>query len=137
MTKDDFKNYRLLACEVRRLETQLKELEGSIYSPTGQRYSLTPRASSGKGRTMDDVAAAHDALKEHYMKKLAEKKAQQLAVEQGIESLPNPAERLVMSYRYIKGMSWYQVCRVMQPKGYSERQVYRLHGFALERLKEV
>lgn len=137
MTKDDFKNYRLVAREVLRLENQLKALEATIYAPAGQRYSLTPRASSNQSRTMDDVIAAHEALESHYLKKLAEKKAQQLAVEQAIESLPDPAERLVMSHRYIDGMSWRQVCRIMQPRGVSERQVYRLHGWALGRLKEV
>lgn len=137
MEKIDFQNYRLLAQEVRTLKTRLDALESSIYSPAGQRYSLTPRASSGQGRTMDDVIAAHDALKEFYLKKLAEKEARLLVVEQRIESLADPAERLVMRYRYIDGYSWRRVVQLMLPKGVSERQVYRLHGWALEKLKEA
>lgn len=137
MEKIDFQNYRLLAQEVRTLKTRLDALESSIYSPAGQRYSLTPRASSGQGRTMDDVIAAHDALKEFYLKKLVEKDAQQLAVEQAIESLEDPAERLIMRYRYIDGHGWRKVCLLMQPRGVSERQVYRMHGWALEKLKEA
>lgn len=135
MEKIDFQNYRLLAYEVKQLRVKLNALEGSIYSPAGQRYSHTPRASSSHGRTMDDVIAAHDALKGFYLERLAEKEAQQLTVEQAIESLDIPAERLVMRHRYIDGHSWRKVCLLMQPKGYSERQVYRLHGYALEKLK--
>lgn len=137
MEKIDFQNYRLLAQEVRTLKTRLDALEGSIYSPAGQRYSLTPRASSGQGRTMDDVIAAHDALKEFYLERLADKQAKQLAVEQAIESLEDTAERLVMRYRYIDGHSWRKVVQLMLPRGVSERQVYRLHGWALGKLKEV
>lgn len=137
MEKDDFINYRQLAHEVRTLRARLQTLEETMYSPTGLRYSDAPRASSGPGRALDDVIASHAALEELYLKKLAEKNARLLAVELAIESLENPAERLVMSYRYIDGRGWRTICRLMQARGYSERQVYRLHGWALERLKEA
>jgi DNA-directed RNA polymerase specialized sigma24 family protein len=135
MEKIDFINYRLLAQEVKRLKVRLDALEASIYSPTSQRYSLTPRGSSG-GRTMDDVIASHANLEEFYRTKLAEKNTQLLAVEQAIDGLADPGERLVMRYRYIDGRSWRQICTTMQSRGYSERQVYRLHGYALEKLRE-
>lgn len=137
MEKTDLINYRLLAQEVQLLRGRLKTLEGTIYAPSGQRYSLTPRAPSGQGRSMDDVIASHAALEDLLLKKLEEKNQQLLAVYQAIESLADPAERLVMEYRYIDGLSWRQVCQRMLPKGVSERQVYRLHGWALEKLKEV
>lgn len=135
MEKIDFINYRQLAQEVKRLKIRLDALEASIYSPTGQRYSLTPRGTSG-GRTLDDVVASHAALEEWYRTKLVEKNTQLLAVEQAIESLGDPAERLIMRQRYIDGYSWRRICCTMQSKGFSERQVYRLHGFALEKLRE-
>ena len=137
MEKDDFVQYRQLAQEVRRLRSKLKELEASIYSPSGQKYSLTPRASSGQGRTMDDVVASHAALEKFYLEKLTEKNIQCLASEQAIESLRITGERLVMRYRYIDGLSWQKVCQAMQVRGFSERQVYRMHGWALEKLKEA
>ena len=137
MEKSDFQNYRMLAQEVRTLQSRLKELEETIYAPAGQRYSLTPRASSGPGRTMDDVIATHAALEERFMKMLAEKNKMLLVVYQAIESLADPAERLIMEYRYIDGHSWRKVCFLMQRHGVSERQVYRLHGWALDKLKEV
>lgn len=137
MEKDDFINYRQLAHEVRRLRANLQALEATIYSPSGQRYSHTPRSSSNQGRTMDAVVASHVALEELYLEKLTQKNQQLLAIELAIEALPDPGERLVMRYRYIDGHGWRRVCELMQSKGYSERQVYRLHGWALEKLKEA
>lgn len=137
MEKEDFQSYRTLAQEVRALKFKLKVLEDSIYSPTHQRYSHTPRASSCPGKTMDDVVASHIALEELYLRKLAIKNAQLLALEQAVETLHSPAERLVLRYRYIDGHSWRKVCTLMEARGYSERQVYRLHGWALEKLKGV
>ena len=137
MEKTDFQNYRQLAHEVRRLQASLRALESSMYSPSGQRYSLTPRAPSSQGHTMDNVVASHAALEELYREKLVEKNTQLLAIEQAIEALADPGERLVMRYRYIDGYGWQKVCMAMLARGYSERQVYRLHGWALEKLKEV
>lgn len=137
MEKSDFQNYRMLAEEVRTLQARLEGLEATIYAPAGQRYSLTPRAPSGHGSTMDDVIAAHAALEDRLRKALAEKNRQLLVVYQAIQTLADPAERLVMEYRYIDGHSWRKVCFLMQRQGVSERQVYRLHGWALEKLKEV
>ena len=137
MEKDDFVNYRQLAQEVRKLHAALQTLEATMYSPTGQRYSLTPRSPSGQGKTMDAVVASHVALEELYLEKLAQKNRQLLAVELAIEALQDPGERLVMRYRYIDGYGWHRICELMQSKGFSERQVYRLHGWALEKLKEA
>ena len=137
MTKADLKNYRMLALECQRLKAQLEALESSLFSPKSQRYSTTPRGSGSGGRTLEDAVAGHLALRDHYEAQLAKKEAEQLAIEQAIESLEDPAERMVIRERYVNGLSWVQVCMIMQPKGYSERQVYRLHGFALLKMKEV
>lgn len=137
MEKVDFINYRALVREVQLLKTQLAVLEASLYSPRGQRFSSTPRASSGHQKTMDDAVAGHIKLDDLYRGHLAEKEAQQLRVEQAIMSLGDTPERLVMRMRYVDGRGWNYIIREMQKLGYSERTVYRLHGFALAKLKEV
>lgn len=136
MEKLDLKNYRELLLEVAQLRDQLMMLESSMYSPKNQRISSTPRSSSGD-RSMADPVARHIKLEEFYREELAKKEAKQLAIEQAIASLVDDAERVVLRYRYIEGRSWAYICARMSEKGYSERQVYRLHGFALARLKEV
>lgn len=137
MEKSDFKNYRALLLEVSQLKDQLRVLESSMYSPRGQRFTSTPRAASGSKRTMADPVARHIKLEGVYREELADKEARQLAIEQAITSLADVGERLVMRSRYIEGRAWPAVIREMQKAGYSERTVYRLHGYALQKLKEV
>ena len=140
MEKAELKCYRALVREAQQIREQLLILEASLYSPKGQRFSATPRAASGPKKTMDDAVAGHLKLEALYRDLLAEKEARQFAIEQALLSLPDTREapeRLVIRLRYIEGRGWPAVIREMQKLGYSERTVYRLHGFALQKLKEV
>lgn len=137
MEKSDFKNYRALVVEVQQLREQLTVLESSLYSPKGQRFSSTPRVTSGDRSTMDGAVDRHIRLDRLYKDELAEKEARQLAIEQAILSLGDTPERVVMRELYIFGRSWPAVINKMQKLGYSERTTYRLHGYALLKLKEV
>lgn len=137
MEKTDFRNYRLLAAEVQQLKDQLVTLESSLYSPKGQRFTSTPRMPSGDRSTMDGAVDRHIKLEALYRENLAEKEAQQIAIEQAIMSLVNPAERVVMRERYIQGRGWSVIIRELAKQGICERDVYRLHGRALLNLKEV
>lgn len=137
MEKADFRNYRMLVWEVQQLKEQVAVLESSLYSPRGQRFTSTPRASSGEKSTMDSAVARHMSLERRYREKLADKEAQQLIIEDAIESLGDTPERVIMRELYIKGKRWPAVLYEMQKRGYSERTAYRLHGLALLKLKEV
>ena len=137
MEKADFRNYRNLVTEVQQLREQLSVLESSLYSPKGQRFTATPRVPSGDRSTMDGAVERHIKLERLYRENLAEKEAQQLAIEQAIQSLGDTPERLVMRALYIEGKGWPAVLCKMQKLGYSERTTYRLHGYALLKLKEV
>ena len=137
MEKSDFKNYRALVIEVQQLREQLAVLESSLYSAKGQRFSSTPRGPSDYRATMDGAVDRHIKLVELYTGELAEKEAKQLAIERAIMSLGETPERVIMRELYIFGRSWPAVLTKMQKMGYSERTTYRLHGYALLRLKEV
>lgn len=137
MEKVDLKNYRVLVMEVQQLREQLTSLESSLYSPKGQRFTSTPRVPSGERSTMDGAVARHITLEAMYREQLADKEAQQLAIERAIQSLGDTDARVVMRERYIKGRGWSTIVREMEKLGISERQVYRLHGLALLKLKEV
>jgi DNA-directed RNA polymerase specialized sigma subunit len=86
---------------------------------------------------MDDAVAGHLRLEQLYREKLAESSARAYAIEDALEALSDPAQRIIMRERYIYGRSWVRICDMMRSEGYSERQVYRLHGYALLKLKEV
>ena len=137
MDKIDFVNYRALMLEVRQLRSCLAALESSLDAIPAPRYSSTPRASHSRGSAIEARVARLVEVQALYRSKLEQQLAQLQAVEEAIGSLENPAERLVMRLRYVEGRSWVNVCMLLQPEGYSERQVYRLHSFALSKLKEV
>ena len=136
MEKAELVNYRILTKEVRQLRDQLAALESSLYSPAGQRFSSTPRSSSGPKKTMEDGVAGHIKLEQLYRAKLMEKEMQLYRIERAIDSLEDPAQRVILRERYVAGHSWLRVCEKMRSQGYSERTVYRLHGYALLKLKE-
>lgn len=137
MDKTTLRNYRMLVWEVQQLKEQLATLESSLYSPKGQRFTSTPRASSAEKSTMDSAVARHMSLEQKYREKLEAMEAQQLAIEEAIESLGDTPERVIMRELYIKGKRWPAVLYEMQKRGYSERTAYRLHGLALLKLKEA
>lgn len=137
MDKAELRNYRATVREVQQLREQLLDLESSLYSPRGQRFTSTPRVPSHPGSTMDGAVARHMELEDLYRTRLAEMETQQLAVERAIQSLGDTPERVVMRERYLRGRGWSAIVADMSKLGHSERQVYRLHGLALLKLKEV
>lgn len=136
MEKAELMNYRALVLEVRHLRSylaSLEELRGTVASP---QLSVTPKGPP-VGRSSVEVRAGRfvdaEAL---YREKLSLLEGQMLRVERAVGSLDNPAERLIMRMRYLDGKEWASICVRLQFEGYSERQVYRLHGYALMKLKE-
>lgn len=136
MEKSEFVNYRMLAREVEQLRLQVKVTEETLYSPTGQRFTSTPHATAPRGDAMDLAVARLFDLRELYSKRLVEMRARLLDIERAIYSLEDPAQRVIMRDRYVLGWSWRRICSSLADEGYSERQVYRLHGYALLKLKE-
>ena len=136
LEKIELVNYRMLSREVEQFREQLERFEASLFSPNGQRFTSTPHSSNPHGSTMELAVCRHIELQELYMKRLAEKNAQLLIIEQAIASLEDPAQRVIMRDRYVLGWSWRRICATLASEGYSERQVFRLHGYALLKLKE-
>lgn len=111
MDRSDLKKYRGLQKEIQQLESRLWI---SRSSPEGS-----------------------DKLRRHYERQLEKLKRQTVSIEQSIAALDNPVERMILRDRYIGGHGWAYICCALASEGYSERQVYRIHGFALRNLKEV
>lgn len=133
MEKSDFRNYRALVKEVQQLRDQL----AALCDPKGPNYGTDPRSPGSPGSAaMVSAVSAYMELEELYHAALAEKEAQQLAIEQAIQSLDVPGERLVMRARYIEGKGWPVIIREMGRLGYSERTVHRRHSSALRKLKD-
>ena len=137
MEKIDFLNYRALRLEVCQLKDYVDMLDRALSSVPIPQYSFTPKAPHSGGSSLASRVARYLEMKELFETQRAEAEAQVLAVERAIQSLADPSERLVMRLRYLEGRSWASVVSKLQPEGYSERQVYYIHGAALKKLREV
>lgn len=133
MTKEALRNYRQLKSEISQLEQALQELEASMASPRSTRMDAMPRACPNGAGPTERLVFKHIELTELYTEKLAGLRAEQLRIEKAIEQL-EPVERLLIRHRYLEGLTWEEVAVRM---GYSWRQVHRLHGRALESLKDL
>ena len=111
MTKEQPRNYRTIKKEHRQIEQRLRNLEKR---PESEEEILRP-------------------LREFYASKLEELVKAQLAIERAVETL-NPVERDLIRLRYIDGLPWHRVAAAIN---YSEQQTYRIHGEALQKLKNL
>lgn len=94
--------------------------------------TISDMPRGGKALNIDDIIAEMDEILRDVKQKVKESKLIQLEIEIAIEELEDPVLERLMKCRYINQMTWKQIAIVM---GYEERQIYRLHGKALERIK--
>lgn len=122
-------SYRDSVRRAERIDSEIEEIRAIKMSASSGRSG-----SSCKGRKNDlsGYAARLDSLEIKLEKEKCDRIYSYEAVEKAIDSLENAQERDVLFYRYIKGMSWWEIAEKMK---YSERQVHRFHGGALANLK--
>lgn len=137
MEKSELLSYRALVLEVRKLKEYVDTLDRALSSAPSPQLSFTPKAPQSGGSALAARVARYLEVKELFETQRAKSEAQVLGIERAIQSLDDPAERLVMRLRYLEGRSWVNVCSKLQPEGYCERQVYYIHGSALQKLREV
>lgn len=131
MTKERLRAYRDLRQERDKLKRLIDELELNIYGPSTSNLDGLPK-SHGGGSAVENKVAQKDQIERKYEAKVAELTAELEVIEQSIEVL-EPRERTLIRLYYIQGLTWEQVCVEMS---YSWMQIHRIHGKALERLRE-
>lgn len=134
MTKEETKLW-LKSClhkkqEAEQIEEAIKRLEAEMYNPKTAKLDKLPGSSCGAGSPTERLAIKHIDLLDRYQEKLADLRAEQLRVEEAIETL-EPVERMLMRYRYLDGMTWEEVAVAIS---YSWKQMHRIHGRALDKL---
>lgn len=120
--------YRDSLRRIERIKAEMEELRA-------MKTSMASGGGSGRKGYKNDLSgrmARLDALEADKKKELCHMMEIHERIERAINSLENEQERDVLFYRYIKGLSWYETAEKMN---YSKRQIYRLHGQALEHLK--
>lgn len=132
MTKERLRNYQKLKHEQQQIQDQLTKVEAVLYYPKNQQLTGMPSAPA-EGNPQEDLAIHHIELLEKYKAKMAELAAEQLAIEKAIDTL-DPTARMLLRYRYLDGLPWEEVCVKIN---YSWNHTHRLHGAALQKLKEL
>ena len=132
MTKEQLKAYRDLKQESEDLKLRIVTLERDMSSPRSPRLDGMPRGGSGENNVLCEQIDKKDELLRLYQEIEAELNAQLFAIEIAIKKL-EPRERRLIRLYYMDGLTWEKVAVAMD---YSWRQVHRIHGEALEKLRE-
>lgn len=121
---------RYARIEYNRLTGRIKALESRCMSITA---SMSAMPNGGCADAQALWAALADESAKLYPKLLYAQEVER-EVDKFIDTLPDPAHRLVLKLRYIDVLGWESVIQRMKQGGlfYSDRQVYRIHGEALE-----
>lgn len=127
--KTELSRYIPLERERQQLLVEIQVLEDKRHAPGSIRMDGMPRGSSS-GDAMTNGLILKEELQARYDRMVKEMEAVQAAIEDLIDGL-NPTERELFRHRYIKGMTWENVCVAMN---YSWRQTHNIHAKALDKL---
>ena len=123
-------SYWELRKEHGRLERKIRELESQSQNVTAK-YGAMPGGGGGNGNSVWDALVE---ARKRAGAKLAETLYREADIEQFINSLPEPAHRMLLKYRYLELMNWEPIAKKMN---YSDRQVRRIHGEALQAARKL
>lgn len=128
--KKEFLNSYLRAKQdVQRLEEQLKELRASKMSIVVANDGM-PKGSGVSD--LSEYAAKVDELEREIKAKRYERIQEFLKVQRAIEGMEDGQEKLLLTYRYLRGMKWEAITDEMN---YSWQHIHRLHARALKNFK--
>lgn len=114
--------YHRLSEKVKLLETQCEHITATL--------KATPGGGSADTEKIWAALADESGRLYRQLRAVLERTGE---VEDFIEKLPDPRHRLILKLRYLDSMRWPEVNRHMSQGGvyYSDRQMFRLHGEAL------
>jgi len=126
MTKNELLEYTELGAELRALEEEYREARS--FTDEGKSFFIKDISTSPE---MDRILYKLTKLEHIYFDKWNENITKRIDIVRAINSLDDPTERTLMLYRYIKGLTWENVCRKIN---YSWVQTHKIHNRALDKL---
>lgn len=118
--------------EARKIKALIERLESKAIYP-GINYS----GISGNQRKDPDkterIKLKIVDLESEYINIMLQAIEERGQLNNAINTLPEPIERTVLSYRYIFGKPWKKIQRIVDIK---ERQIFQIHSRAIENLKD-
>lgn len=125
LKKEYLRQYRRHVQRINRIESDLEEIRSMKCYPSVNNDGM-PHGSSNSD--LSSYAALIDAKERELVKEKQMRTKQYAKINDCIDLMENEAEKDLLHYRYIKGMSWWEVAEKLEC---SEREVYRKHGKAL------
>ena len=126
--KEALKEYRW---KLKQRDELLREMDESFDRAISCTVRLKPNKSFGGNasydRMADDVVRIADS-RERLNAKIADLDAKLAEILGMIDAVNDERGSLLLTMRYVRGMRWEDIQREMS---YSEKQVKRIHGFAL------
>lgn len=128
--KEFLQSYQLAKRDVTRLEEQLAELRIGKMSPGCDIGDGLPHAHNATD--LSGYAAKVDELEDEIIAARYQRILAYQQVRNCIEALEDEREKMLLTYRYIRGLKWEEICVKMD---YKWRQVHRIHAMAIKNLK--
>lgn len=122
--------------EEARCRRRLREIDAQCRSLTP---SLNGMPHGGGGAHKDGPWAALADQRSLHEQLLEAAVRQEMKVERFISRLDTDSHRIILKLRYVDLMSWPRIQEQLEAQSlsYSDRQIYRLHGEALQEARQV
>lgn len=130
MDKKTLQNYRAMDKELKQLEELIERIDARICEAKTSHLTPEPKGGGYAADATLNSLAMLEKLRGMYNRKWDALIALRTEIELVIDHL-EPAERLLIRYRYIDGLEWYKVARKLS---YSERHTKRRHGEILKKM---
>ena len=121
--------YRGLEGEISRLIEELGEQRAKAQKMTAA-YSNLPKGQPA-GDSLARAVERMIELEEKLNARIDTQVDLRMEIERGIETISDSILRDLLRCKYIEGLTWEEIAVKLN---YSERQIYNLHGLALDRL---
>lgn len=125
--KEYLRSYRYHVRRIHRINAEIAELREMKLHPSMKPDDGMPHGSGGQGDLSGYAAELDEMIRELQRERYLRIKTYQ-AIAQQIKHMKSRNESDVLFYRYISGLGWWEIAEKM---GFSERQIFRIHGKAL------
>jgi DNA-directed RNA polymerase specialized sigma subunit len=120
-------------CEVRRNEEEMAELVETQDDSRAAHFSKFPKRK-GSLSDLSDYMIEREKARKNIRDAMQQNILVFEEVWNAINELDNAKEKEVLSYRYIRGMNWEQICDKI---GKSWSHTHRIHNKALDHIAEL
>lgn len=130
--KEYLNSYRNVRKRIINLREQLESLREIERSAKSQQLSDMPKGGGSGQQDLSDLMVKIEELREKISDKIWEANKIRVNIEDAIAGLQNADEQRVLRMRYIEIK---RVGVISEELGYSPRQINRIHGNALKKIK--